>query len=80
MPPTFQMMNWKCPALIVDYVRFFESVPLEDVTTLEQCPELAQNNITTTASLSSVCHYSLRSMESLFDTAKASFFKDNWGK
>jgi hypothetical protein len=42
-PDTFEELNWKCPALLVDYVRLFAPVPVSGPVG-PACPNVATEN------------------------------------
>lgn len=80
MPEHFDELHWKCPALIVDYVRIFEKIPQEIVTIeqLSKCKDIAINNNKSSAVINDICEQSINMMKE--EKELVVLVKSNWRK
>jgi len=78
MPEKFAQLDWQCPTFIVDYVRIYETISLENATkyNLEPCRE---GQIVEKDVVAGICAKAMKQMDQP-RKEQSSVAKANWRK
>lgn len=81
MPELFEELHWKCPALIVDYIRIFEKIPQKVVNFehLSKCNDISINNNVSSSVIKGICAQSMSLMKEK-EKKLVVLVKSNWRK
>ena len=81
MPLHFDLLNWSCPAFIIDYVRIYERVLGENVPANRQCADISLPENRTEKVLNDVCERAMRLMvKEIENVGLVELGKSNWRK